>query len=118
MVAVSLLLDAFAALGKPIHITEMGVNGGSRTKNHAGSSWSQLDMSEGTWHGGWNEHTQADWMEQFYTIAAARDEIQALTWWDFIEPSFSGNGAFLYENENPREIYFRLLALKDRLRKG
>lgn len=115
MVAVSLMLDAFAALGKPIHITEMGVNGGFRVKGNSGSSWSQLDMSEGTWHGGWSEHTQADWMEQFYTVAAARDEIQALTWWDFIEPSFSGNGAFLYEDENPREIYFRLLALKERI---
>lgn len=115
MVAVSKMLDAFKALGKPIHITEMGVNGGFRQKGNQGSSWSQLDMSEGTWHGGWNEHTQADWMEQFYTIAAAREEIQALTWWDFIEPSFSGNGAFLYEDENPREMYFRLLALKDRL---
>jgi len=118
MLAVSLMLDAFRALGKPIHITEMGVNGGFRSKSNARNGWSQLDMSEGTWHGGWNEHTQADWLEQFYTIAAARDEIQALTWWDFIEPSFSGNGAFLYENENPREMYFRLLALKDRIRKA
>lgn len=117
MVQVNLMLDAFKALGKPIHITEMGVNGGFRVKGNAGSSWSQLDMSQGTWHGGWNEHTQADWMEMFYTIAAAREEIQALTWWDFIEPSFSGNGAFLYENENPREMFFRLLALKDKITK-
>lgn len=80
--AVDLLLNAFAALGKPIHITEMGVNGGFRQKGNAGSSWSQMAMSEGTWHGGWNEHTQADWLEQFYTIAASRKEIQALTWWD------------------------------------
>lgn len=115
MVAVSRMLDAYAALGKPIHITEMGVNGGFRQKGTEGSSWSQLDMSRGTWHGGWNEHTQADWMEQFYTLAAAREEIKALTWWDFIEPSFSGNGAFLYEDENPREIYFRLLALKEKI---
>ena len=116
MVAVSRMLDAYAALGKPIHITEMGVNGGFRAKGNAGSSWSQLDMSDGTWHGGWNEHTQADWMEQFYTVAAVRREIQALTWWDFIEPSFSGNGAFLYEDENPREIYFRFLALRQQLK--
>jgi len=53
--------------------------------------------------------------ERRMRIAAARPEIQALTWWDFIEPSFSGNGAFLYEDENPREMYFRLLALKKRL---
>lgn len=117
MVAVSRLLDAFKKLGKPVHITEMGVNGGLRSlsSSGSGSSWSQLDMSEGTWHGGWNERTQAEWLETFYTIAAARPEIQALTWWDFIEPSFSGNGAFLYDDENPREIFFRLKALKNRL---
>lgn len=116
MVAVDRMLDVFARLGKPVHITEMGVNGGTRGQpGRPGSNWQQLSMSEGTWHGGWNEHTQADWMEQFYTLAASRPEIQALTWWDFIEPSFSGNGAFLYEDENPREIFFRLKALKERI---
>ncbi|MDR0898563.1 MAG: endo-1,4-beta-xylanase [Oscillospiraceae bacterium] len=116
MVAVSRMLDAYAALGKPIHITEMGVSGGTRGQAGApGSNWSQLSMSEGSWHGGWNERTQADWLEHFYTLAAARPEIGALTWWDFIEPSFSGNGAFLYEDETPREMYFRLLALKEGL---
>lgn len=116
MVAVDRLLDAFKALGKPIHITEMGVNGGLRGQGvgNGRNNWSQLDMSEGTWHGGWNERTQAEWMETFYTIAAARTEIQALTWWDFKEPSFSGNGAFLYEDDNPREIFFRLKAWKEK----
>jgi GH35 family endo-1,4-beta-xylanase len=116
MVAVNRMLDVFAALGKPVHITEMGANGGAReAASTGGSNWAQLSMSEGAWHGGWNERTQADWMEQFYTLAASRPEIKALTWWDFIEPSFSGNGAFLYEDEQPREIYFRLLALKERI---
>jgi GH35 family endo-1,4-beta-xylanase len=118
MVAVDRMLEVFESLGKPIHITEMGVNGGARGFAAAsGSHWSQLSMSEGVWHGGWNERTQADWMEQFYTLAAAREKITALTWWDFMEPSFSGNGAFLYEDENPREVYFRLLALKKRILK-
>ena len=114
MVAVDRMLNTFKKLGKPIHITEMGINGGVRSagQGNSGSSWSQLSMSEGIWHNGWNEHTQADWMEQFYTLAASREEITALTWWDFMEPSFSGNGAFLYEDENPREIFFRLKALK------
>jgi len=117
MVSVDRLLRVYEGFGKPIHITEMGVNGGSRQGNEAaGRDWAQLSLSEGSWHGGWNERSQADWMEQFYTLAAARPGVTALTWWDFIEPSFSGNGAFLYEDENPREIYFRLLALKDFLR--
>lgn len=120
MVAVDRMLDVFKGLGKPVHITELGVNGGTRAKAGAkGRDWAQVALTEGSWHAPWNEHTQADWLEQFYTIAAAREEIRAITWWDFIEPSFSGNGAFLYEDENPREIFFRLLALKQRLiRKG
>ena len=120
MVAVARMLDTFKAFGKPIHITEMGVNGGLRGKGGAqggGSVWAgqQLSMSEGIWHNACNEKTQADWMEQFYTLCAARDEVKALSWWDFIEPSFSGNGAFLYEDETPREIFFRLGALKQRI---
>jgi len=120
MVAVARMLDVFKAFGKPIHITEMGVNGGTRGKsgntgNSATWAYQQLSMSEGLWHNGWSERTQADWMEQFYTLCAAREEIKALTWWDFIEPSFSGNGAFLYEDEMPREILFRLGALKKRI---
>ena len=94
----------------------MGANGGARgIVNQNSNTWSQMQLShsEGSWQGGWNEGRQADWMEQFYMLAASRPEIQALTWWDFIEPSFSGHGAFLYEDENPREMYFRLLALKD-----
>lgn len=114
MTAVHRLLSLYESLGKPVHITEMGVNGGRRGRTaQGGSPWAQLSLSEGSWHGGWGERVQADWLEQFYTIAAAHTRIKALTWWDFIEPSFSGDGAFLYEDENPREIYFRLLALKD-----
>lgn len=63
-------------------------------------------LFRGTWHGGWNERNLADWMSS------------STPWRDFIEPSFSGNGAFLYEDENSREIYFRLLALKERILTG
>lgn len=117
MLMIHRMLSIFASLGKPVHITEMGVNGGSRPSlaGTEGSSWSQLALSEGSWQGGWNEGRQADWLEQFYSLAASMPQVQALTWWDFIEPSFFGNGALLYEDETPREIYFRLLALKDRI---
>lgn len=118
MIAVDKLLTVFEKFGKPLHITEMGVNGGVRHQDNAASGWAQMSMSEGSWHGGWNERTQADWMEQFYTIAASHNSIKALTWWDFIEPSFSGNGAFLYDDETPKEIYFRLKALKRILKNG
>lgn len=113
MASVHRLLDVYASLGKPLHITEMGVPSGSRA---AASDWAQLSHSEGSWHGGWSERTQADWLEQFYTLASSHPAVTALTWWDFIEPSFCGNGAFLYEDETPKEMYFRLLTLKGRIK--
>lgn len=80
MVTVDRLLTVYESFGKPIHITEMDVPGGSRSGTFASDSdWAQLSMSEGSWHGGWNEKLQVDWMEWFYTIAAARNSIKALT---------------------------------------
>lgn len=116
MAAVSRLLDVYAGFGKPVQITEMGVPGGNargRTDTYEGiDPASQIGLTKGGWHAPWNEHVQADWMEWFYTIAAARPEIEALSWWDFTDPGFMKNSPFLFEDRLPREIYFRLLALK------
>ncbi len=119
MVAVNRLLDVYAGFGKPIHITEMGVPGGSTRGQTDDSSkvdsQSQIGLTKGGWHSAWNEHVQADWMEQFYTIAAARPEIKALTWWDSMDPGFMKTSPFLFEDQVPRELYFRLKSLKHRL---
>jgi len=34
-------------------------------------------------------------MEWFYTTAYARDEIEAITWWDLSEPAFIKTSGFL-----------------------
>lgn len=116
MVAISRLLDEYARFGKPIHITEMGVPGGAgrgvKLNYDETDPKSQVGLTRGVWHSPWNEHIQADWVEQFYTIASARPEITALTWWDFQDPGFMQTAPFLFEDRVPREMYFRLKALK------
>ena len=72
-------------------------------------------INKGLWHAPWDEHVQADWVEQFYTITSARAEIKALTWWDFQDPGFMKTSPFLFEDQVPREMYFRLKALKKRI---
>jgi endo-1,4-beta-xylanase len=65
------------------------------------------------WHGGeWTEAVQADWVEQFYTIAYSKPHIDAITWWDFAGPAFIPHGGFLGPDLKPRESYQRLLALR------
>lgn len=119
MVAVSRLLDEYARFGKPVHITEMGVPSGpargERDNVAEADPKSQIGLTKGIWHAPWDEHIQADWLEQFYTIAAARPEIHALTWWDFQDPGFMKTAPFLFEDQVPREMYFRLKALRKRI---
>jgi GH35 family endo-1,4-beta-xylanase len=101
MMAISKMLDRYARLGKPIHVTELGVSSeGGRSED------------AGHWHQPWCERVQADWLEWFYTIAYARPEIEAISWWDFRDPAFVPTSGILSEDESPREIYFRLKALK------
>jgi GH35 family endo-1,4-beta-xylanase len=119
MVAISRLLDEYARFGKPIHITEMGVPGGAARgidlNYDATDPKSQVGLTRGVWHAPWDEHIQADWVEQFYTIACSRQEIMALTWWDFQDPGFMKTAPFLFEDRVPREMYFRLKALKKKI---
>jgi endo-1,4-beta-xylanase len=116
MVAISRILDEYARFGKPVHITEMGVPGGpargERDNVETAEPQSQIGLTKGVWHAPWDEHVQADWAEQFYTMAAARPEIKALTWWDFADPGFMKTSPFLFEDNVPREMYFRLKELK------
>lgn len=101
MMTINRLLDEYARFDKPVHITELGVRsaGGARE-------------GDGEWHQPWSEKVQADWMEWFYTIAYARPEIEAITWWDFADPAFIKTSGFLRRDYTPREIFFRLQALK------
>ncbi len=108
MLEISRLLDRFAALGKPIHVTELGVSSDSRADPNAhGSHPSSL-----YWHGPWSESIQADWVEQFYTLCYSKPYIEAITWWDFADKGhFWPHGGFLRPDMTPKESYLRLQAL-------
>ena len=113
MLSISKLLDEYARFGKPVHITELGVRS-AEAESLPGQESEQLRRTRGDWHYPWCEKVQADWMEWFYTLAYARDEIEAITWWDFRDPAFIKTGGFLHEDESPKEIYFRLRALREK----
>jgi len=114
MLSISKLLDEYARFGKPVHITELGVRCATEEQS-AGQESEQLRRTHGEWHHPWSEKVQADWMEWFYTMVYARDEIDAITWWGFADPAFIKTSGFLYEDETPKEMYFRLKALKKKL---
>ena len=113
MLSINKLLNEYARFGKPVHITELGVRSGEQTALRGDvKEPAQVMFTHGAWHQKWCEKVQADWMEWFYTVAYARDEIKAITWWDLKDPAFIKTGGFLQEDGTPKEIFFRLKALR------
>ncbi len=109
MLAVGKLLDEYARFGKPVHITELGVSSAPRIPHD--DEEEQLRRTYGDWHQRWREKVQADWLEWFYTMAYARPEIEAVTWWDFADPAFIFKAGLVRQDATPKEAYHRLGAL-------
>lgn len=107
MFEVDRMLERFAALGKRVHITELGVasDPGPDDRAIVKSPW-------GLWHKPWSEEVQADWIEQFYTICYSKDYMDAITWWDFSDNGhFWPHGGLLRPTLEPKESYTRLKGL-------
>jgi endo-1,4-beta-xylanase len=100
------LLERFGTLGKPIHITELGVSSATGIDKQ-----SLLQDARGLWHRPWSQKIQADWIEQFYTLCYGKPSIRAITWWDFSDRScFWPFGGLLDREMKPKESFFRLKA--------
>lgn len=101
------LLDRFGQLGKPIHITELGVSSATGI-----DKTSVLQDARGLWHGPWSEQIQADWIEQFYTLCYSKSFIQAVSWWDLIDRgNFLPFGGLLDAQGQPKASFHRLQRL-------
>jgi len=102
-------------LGKPIHITELGIPSANERRTLA--TYEERGRTipypiDAVWHGTeWSEQIQADWVEQFYTICYSMPAVQAITWWDFTDPGYMPNGGFLTRDLRPKPSHDRLLKL-------
>lgn len=100
LISVSDTLDQYLTFGKPIYIKELSVP----STQVAGSSW---------WHKPWDEQTQAEYVEKFYTVAFSKALVQAITWsWGVCdEDAFIVSGGLLDTNLKPKPAYFALKRL-------
>lgn len=77
---ISALLDAYAKLGKPLHITAAQVP--SRGSNGATGG---PGAGGGHWHGPWTEEVQADWVRRFMTLALSKPAVESVTWHTLVD---------------------------------
>lgn len=110
-----LLMEKFGALGKTVQLTEVGAPSGP-SEDSIASGKSGITQDPFAWHRPWDEELQADWMEGMYTLACSKPWIEAINWYDFVDPfSWIPTGGFLRSPKGEkRAIFDRLLALKSR----
>ncbi len=100
LTAVSKLLDEYSKYGRPIYVNEFSVP----SRYIAGSGW---------WHRPWDEPTQAEYLEGFYTIAFSKPFVQSINWaWGSTDQdAFIPGGGLLDSHLNPKPAYYTLKRL-------
>jgi GH35 family endo-1,4-beta-xylanase len=97
------VLDHYATLGKPLHITEFTPASGGQpiTGSHR--------------QGIWNETAQAEYAERFYRVVFGHPAAVAITWWDLSDQGAWLKGGGLLRNDlSPKTAYDMLWRLIQR----
>jgi len=107
LMQVSALLDRFGSLGKPLHVTAVGVPSGGAT------------TTQGAWRGVWSEQVQAQWLRAFYKIALSKPLVETVSWRVLSDVSdVKHHAGFLRADLSPKPACQELLALRKELRAG
>jgi endo-1,4-beta-xylanase len=102
LVGMSDIFDQYMSFGKPVVVSEFS----APSVQAPNSAW---------WHSKWDQLTQADYAQKFYTIAFGKPMVQAITWsWGVCDrDAFIIGGGLLDDNLQPKISYFSLKSLID-----
>jgi endo-1,4-beta-xylanase len=109
-----LLIEKFKDIGKIIQLTEVGASSGP-SEESVKSGKLLISFEPYPWHRPWDEELQADWMEGLYTLAYSKPYVEAVNWYDFVDPySWIPNGGILRSPKGePKAIVERLARLQE-----
>lgn len=110
---ISSLLDEFASLGKPLHIT--GVEVPSDVKADPLDAWggSTTAKSGGYWRRPWDDELQAEWLREFVQLAISKPFVESICWTDLADahPHNLPYSGLLRADYSPKPAYKVLLEL-------
>jgi endo-1,4-beta-xylanase len=110
-----MMMEKLGSLGKPMQISEIGADGGP-TNESIKTGQTTMPKEPYHWHRPWDEETQADWIEDAYTVYYSKPFIQAINWFDFIDfRAYQENGGILRTlRGEKKESFHRLKKLQNR----
>jgi GH35 family endo-1,4-beta-xylanase len=80
MFQISSLLDAFARMGKSVHVTAVEVPSDTATIKTVDGPADPRALDGGTWHAPWSEQVQSDWLRSFTEVALSKPFVDSLSW--------------------------------------
>ena len=117
---ISAMLDRFAGLGRPVHITAVQVP--STNVGEPNDAWKgqMSPATGGVWHAAWDEAVQAEWLKGFYEIALSKPFVETVSWRDLSDqdPHYLPGGGLLRTDLSPKPAFERLCELRNSIGRG
>jgi GH35 family endo-1,4-beta-xylanase len=113
-----ILIERLEKFKRPVHLTEVGCSSGPNKESVLTGSL-EIPKEPYAWHSHWNEDLQAEWVEGVYTLAYSKPWIQAVNWYDFVDPySWIKQGGLIASPKGEEKLaYKRLKALQEKWKK-
>jgi len=106
MMQISSILDCFAPVAKPLHITDVEI------PSEAGSGPFGVEAA-GMWHRKWDQTRQSQWLDRFYKIAMSKSFVEAVNYGNLADSDSSAvaHSGLLTEAHAPKEAFETLKRL-------
>jgi GH35 family endo-1,4-beta-xylanase len=116
MFQISALLDLFAKMGRPVHITAFQVPSKSGTDGSA-SKGKDATAGGGMWRKPWSEDVQSEWLTRFFEIALSKPFVESLSWHGLVDldQGLVPHGGLLRWDHEPKAAFEQLLKLRSNL---
>lgn len=106
MMQISSILDCFAVVAKPLHVTDVEIPS-------AGGKGPFDGEAAGVWHQKWDRTRQSQWLSRFYKIALSKPFVEAVNYGSFVdsEDSTIAHSGLLTQDLTPKESFKTLQRL-------
>jgi len=114
MLQISAMLDRFANLGKPLHISAVQVPSAT-TPDESDAFGGEISIADGgEWHRSWDEQTQSLWLRDFMGVALSKPFVETISWRDLTdsEPHYMPHGGLLRKDMTAKPAYHELRSFR------
>jgi hypothetical protein len=113
---VSVMLDKFSSLGKPIFITACGAPGRNEPDSSDRSEGRWNPANAGMWRRPWDPKLQSEWLEAIYHLALSKPYVESIAWSNLADINHTiPGGGLLDDLFQPKPSFEKLQAIRSKV---